>query len=43
MLAQIVRDCSGLPDVRTMQLHQIRFFYESLRHELKERTAAKKS
>lgn len=38
MMLQICRDYAGLPDVRKMQLHEIRFFYEGLRAELKEHT-----
>ena len=38
MLWQICRDYSGLPDVRTLKLSEIRFFYEGLRAELKEVT-----
>lgn len=35
MLLQIARDYAGLPDVRTLTLTQIRFFYNGLRAELK--------
>lgn len=35
MLLQITRDYPGLPDVRTLQAHEIKFFYEGLRQELK--------
>lgn len=38
MLLQISRDYSGLPDVRTITAHQIRFFYNGLRSELREHT-----
>jgi hypothetical protein len=35
MLLQIARDYPGLPDVRTMTVPEIVFFYEGLRPELK--------
>lgn len=35
MMLQILRDYSGLPDVRTLTVTQIRFFYDGLRPELK--------
>lgn len=35
MLLQITRDYNGLPDVRTLKISEIRFFYEGLREELK--------
>lgn len=38
MMLQVCRDYAGLPDVRGLPLHQIRFFYEGLRAELKEHT-----
>lgn len=34
MLRQITRDYGGLPDPRTLTLHQIRFFYDGLREEI---------
>ena len=41
MFIQICRDYPGLPDVRTLKAHQIRFFYDGLRGELKEHTKPK--
>ena len=41
MLLQVCRDYPGLPDPRTLQLCEIRFFYEGLRAELKEHTKPK--
>jgi len=41
MLLQITRDYSGLPDVRTLKAHEIAFFYEGLKEELKEHTKGK--
>jgi len=38
MLLQTCRDYTGLPDVRTLTAHEIRFFYEGLRGELKQHT-----
>lgn len=38
MLRQITRDYSGLPNVRRMPMHEIRFWYEGLRPELKRAT-----
>lgn len=38
MVLQIARDYSGLPDVRTLKAHEIRFFYNGLRDELKAHT-----
>lgn len=38
MFLHICRDYSGLPDARTLKAHQIRFFYDGLRAELKEHT-----
>lgn len=35
MLLQICRDYYSLPDPRTLRSHEIRFFYEGLREELK--------
>lgn len=34
MLIQICRDYSTLPDLRTIELYEIRFFYDALRPEL---------
>ena len=41
MLLQIARDYSGLPDVRNLKAHEIRFFYNGLRAELAHHTAPK--
>lgn len=38
MVLQIARDYPGLPDVRSMRLSDIRFFFEALRDELKRNT-----
>ena len=38
MLLQVCRDYPGLPDPRTLKSHEIRFFYEGLRQELKQHT-----
>jgi hypothetical protein len=38
MVLQITRDYPGLPDVRTLKAHEIKFFYEGLREELKKHT-----
>ena len=35
MIWQITRDYGGLPDVRTLKVSEIRFFYDGLRQELK--------
>jgi hypothetical protein len=42
MIRQICRDYSGLPDVRTLTVEEIVFFYDGLRPELKEATKQKK-
>jgi hypothetical protein len=34
MLLQICREYQSLPDVRTLELHEIRLFYDGLRHDL---------
>jgi hypothetical protein len=39
MLLQIARDYPGLPDPRTLAVHEIVYFYEGLRPELKKHTA----
>ena len=39
MLRQICADYAGLPDVRTLTLGEIRFFYDGLRRTLKKHTA----
>lgn len=36
MMLQICRDYHGLPDIRELKAHEIRFFYDGLRIELKE-------
>ncbi len=41
MLLQIARDYPGIPDVRTLKAHEIRFFYDGLRAELKHHTESK--
>lgn len=41
MLLQISRDYPGLPDPRTLKAHEIRFFYNGLREELKAHTKAR--
>ncbi len=38
MLLQVCREYPSLPDPRTLRNSEIRFFYEGLRAELKERT-----
>lgn len=38
MILQIATDYPGLPDVRTLTLSQIRFFYEGVRARLEEAT-----
>ena len=35
MLLQICMDYPGLPDPRTLKRHQIKFFYEGIRGQLK--------
>lgn len=34
MMIQICREYPGLPDIRTLELYEIRFFYEGLRPDL---------
>lgn len=41
MLLQITRDYASLPDPRTLKAHEIRFFYNGLRAELKTHTKPK--
>lgn len=41
MLLQVTRDYNGLPDCRTLKAHEIRFFYNGLRGELKAHTKPK--
>jgi hypothetical protein len=38
MMLQVARDYPGVPDVRTLKHHQILFFYDALRAELKKPT-----
>ena len=38
MLLQICRDYSTLPDIRTITISEIRFFYNGIRSELKSHT-----
>ena len=38
MILQICRDYPGLPDVRSLTINEIRFFYDGLRPELKGHT-----
>lgn len=38
MMLQIATEYSGLPDVRTLALSEIRFFYEGLRPTLRKHT-----
>ena len=41
MLLQICRDYHGLPDAKKLKAHEIRFFYDGLRIELREHTKKK--
>lgn len=41
MLLQICRDYSGLPDIRTLKIHEVLFFYNGLRAELQQHTKPK--
>lgn len=41
MMYQIAQDYPGLPDVRTLKAHEIRFFYEGLRGGLLQHTRPK--
>lgn len=41
MLYQVCRDYRTLPDLRTLSIEEIVFFYEGLRHELKVHTKPK--
>lgn len=41
MILQVARDYSGLPDVRSLSMTEIRFFYEGLRAELRKATKPK--
>ncbi len=41
MLLQICRDYAGLPDPRTLKAHEIRYFFNGLRSELKTHTKPK--
>lgn len=42
MLRQVCRDYNVLPPVETITLGQIEFFYDGLRHELRQRTKPRK-
>ncbi len=42
LVLQICSDYPGLPDVRTMTMTEIRFFYEGLRKRLKEGSKPRK-
>lgn len=42
MMIQVCMDYPGLPDVRTLTLGEIRFFYDGLRETLKKHSAPKK-
>ena len=42
MLVQICADFPGLPDVRTLTLAEIRFFYDALRATLRKHSAPDK-
>ena len=42
MLLQVSMDYPGVPDVRTLTMSDLRFFYEGLRGSLKHRTKPKK-
>jgi len=39
MLLQVCRDYNGIPDARTLQAHEILFFYDGLRPELRTHTS----
>jgi hypothetical protein len=41
MLYQIARDYPGVPDVRTLTVAEIAFFYDGLRPELRKHTRGK--
>jgi hypothetical protein len=41
MLLQVARDFAVLPDLRTITAHEIAFFYDALRPELKKHTRGK--
>lgn len=41
MMLQVARDYPGLPDVRTLTVSEIVFFYNGLRRELKDHTRRK--
>lgn len=42
MLWQICRDYPTLPDPRTLTVNEIAFWYDGLRHDLRERTKKRK-
>lgn len=41
MFIQVCRDYPGIPDARTLKAHEIRFFYDGLRSEIKAHTKPK--
>jgi hypothetical protein len=41
MMRQVARDYSGIPDVRTMTMRDISWFYDDLRAELKQATKSR--
>ena len=41
MLLQVARDDPGVPDLRTLRIGEIVFFYDGLRYELKNHTRPK--
>jgi len=43
MLLQVSREYPGIPDPRTMTMEEIRFFYDGLRHDLKQISARRGS
>lgn len=43
MMLQVTRDYAGLPDVRTLTVEQIVFFFEGLRPELRKYTGKQSS
>lgn len=43
MLLQVASDYPGLPDVRTLRMSEIRYFYEGLRPNLRRHTRPRKT
>ncbi len=41
IILTVVREYPGLPDFRTMKLSELRYFYNGIRSELRERTKPK--